>query len=388
MHTSSRRPVLFQFQLLIFAFLFAAAAAALSAQEPEENGLKPIPDWAQSEIDQTLARFLEWKGDDDVVAVPLITDVHSEPHPDPTINGDPAEPDWSDAKNHIYIAQQAAVRFGADFMVDLGDIGLNGCRHGDPCRPEDMYWRIAAQMRVYQDFTAVPVFFCIGNHDHGPDHDPQISNRLFGEISNLPTIHRGVPVKTGPDFDYGYYDMPEKKTRAFFLNTSDGAYYGYSREQLQFIADNLRLPAGWTAVFFQHFCVGHPLGIWLCCADTRAKRDEVWTAVLQGFQHNQAGEADGVTWDFTKNEDCRLVGCITGDSHFDNEGTVGGILHVITQGFGGIHPNDLPDYAVKTAFDKSTQTLIDVAAIKPKTRELRMFRIGAGGAGRDRAFTF
>ena len=384
MHISSRRIVLFLSQLFAIAF----CAMSISAREPDGTGLKPIPEWAESEIDQTLERFLEWKGDDEVVVVPLITDVHSEPLPGATVNGDPAELDWSDAKNHVYIAQHAAVRFGADFMVDLGDIGLDRLRGGGPSRPEDMYWRVAAQMRVYQDFDAVPVFFCVGNHDHGPGRSLVISNRAFGEIFNLPSIRRGIPFKTGPDFDYGYYDIPEKKTRAFFLNTSDGAYYGYSREQLRFVADHLRLPAGWTVVFFQHFCVGHPLGIWLSSPDIRAERDDVWTAVLRGFLRNEAGEADGVAWDFTQNEDCRLVGCITGDSHFDNAGTVGGILHVITQGFGDVHPNELPENAVKTKFDKRNQTLIDVAAIKPKTRELKMFRIGAGGADRDRAFAF
>lgn len=375
----SRRSVFSLFPLLILAFLFTVS---ISAQEAEEGGLKPIPGWAQSEIDLALARFQEWKGNDEVVAVPLVSDVHSEPRPDPTVNGDPEEPDWSDAKNHIYIAQRAAALFGADFMVDLGDIGMNSGK------PDSVYWRIAAQMRIYQDFTAVPVFFCIGNHDHGPDHAPMVSNRLFGEIFNLPTLRRGVPAVTGPDFDYGYYDLPEKKTRAFFLNTSDGAYYGYSREQLQFLADHLRLPAGWTVVVFQHFCVGTPLGAWKGYEDDHADRDDVWAAIVRGFLHNEAGETDGVTWDFTKNEDCRFAACITGDSHYDNQGTVGEILYVITQGFGGIHPNDMPDDAIKTAFDKSSQTLIDIAAIKPKTRELRIFRIGAGGAGRDRAFTF
>ena len=135
----SRRSVFSLFPLLILAFLFTVS---ISAQEAEEGGLKPIPGWAQSEIDLTLARFQEWKGNDEVVAVPLVSDVHSEPRPDPTVNGDPEEPDWSDAKNHIYIAQRAAALFGADFMVDLGDIGMNSGK------PDSVYWRIAAQMRI------------------------------------------------------------------------------------------------------------------------------------------------------------------------------------------------------------------------------------------------
>ncbi len=368
-------------------FFFIILAEPITADANDNSELKSIPDWAEKEIESTLTRYLTWKGNDKTVVFPIVTDVHSETHRNATTHGDPCEIDWSDNKNHIYIAQQAAVRFNADFLVDLGDIGIDRYADYVPSKPEDVIWRLAAQLRVYQDFTSLPVLFCVGNHDHGPDQFT-ISNRVFGEIFNLPTLRRGVPIKTGPDFDYGYYDIPEKTTRVFFLNTSDGAYYGYSREQLQFLADNLRLPLGWTAVICQHFCVNRSVGIWLSAPHIHANRGETWEAILLGFLHSQSGESDGVTWDFTGNRDCRLAGSLTGDSHYDNQGTINGINHVITQGFGTVQEQNMPNGAINTKFDASNQTLVDIAAIKPEKRELKLFRIGAGGVQRDRSFSF
>ena len=100
-------------------FLFTFFSAAISSGDVDDQGLKPIPEWAVKEIEMTLARFVEWKGDDETVVFPMVTDVHSETHRGGTVNGDPDEIDWFDNKNHIYIAQQAAVRFNADFLVDL-----------------------------------------------------------------------------------------------------------------------------------------------------------------------------------------------------------------------------------------------------------------------------
>ncbi len=377
------------FERLFLGFLcFVFFVQVIRGDEAAGREFPPIPDWAENEIEAAYTRFKTWNGnDEDVVVFPIVTDLHSETHRNATVNGDPGKIDWSDTKNHVYIAQQAAVKFGADFMVDLGDIGIDRYTDYVPSKPEDIYWRLAAQLRVYQDFTAVPVFFCIGNHDHGPDQFT-ISNRIFGETFNLPTLRRGVPIKTGPDFDYGYYDIPKKSTRVFFLNSSDGAYYGFSQEQLQFLADSLRLPSGWTAVICQHFCVDRSIGVWLKASHIRANRGDVWTAILQAFLHNQAGQADGVTWDFTQNSDCRLAGCLTGDSHYDNQGSIDGINHIISQGFGDVLKENMPDGAVNTKFDRLTETLIDVAVIKPGTRELKIFRIGAGGAERDRSFSF
>jgi hypothetical protein len=355
--------------------------------EASDAGLEPIPDWASAQIETTLARFKAWKGNDEVVVFPMIADLHSETHRNATINGSPEKIDWSDSKNHVYIAQQAAVRFGADFMIDLGDIGIDRYDDYTPSSPEDLYWRLAAQLKLYQNFTTVPAFFCVGNHDHGSDRF-FISDRVFGETFNLPTLRRGIPIKTGPNFDYGFYDLSEKKTRVFFLNSSDEAYYGFSRAQLQFLADNLRLPPGWTAVICQHFCVDRSIGVWLKASHIRANRGEIWTAILLSFLHNESGEADNVVWDFTRNNDCRLAGCLTGDSHYDNQGTVKGINFVITQGFGDVLEENMPEGAVNTKFDRAYKTLIDVAAIKPSKREMRIFRIGAGGAERDRNFSF
>lgn len=373
--------------LSFLALLATAGTSSLMSDEPESPVLTPIPDWAESQIAETLARFQEWRGSDQTVLFPIVTDVHSETHRQGTVNGDPEQLDWSDTKNHIYIAQHAAVAFGADFIADLGDFGIDRYADYVPSTPEDLYWRVAAQLHIYQNFTAVPVLHAIGNHDHGNDH-ARFSNRVFGETFNVPTFLRGVPIKTDPDFDYGYYDIPEKKTRAFFLNSSDEGYYGYSTAQLQFMADNLRMPEGWTALLCQHFCVERSIGIWNSAPHIRANRGELWTEILRSFLTGTKGESEGVVWDFTGNKDCRLAGCFCGDSHYDNQGKVDGILHVISQGFGDVLPENMPEGAVNTKFDRASCTLIDVVAIKPEKRQIKIFRIGAGGEARDREFDF
>lgn len=360
---------------------------SIPAEESKEVKIPSIPEWASSQINETFLRFQEWKGNDEVVVFPLVTDVHSETHRNATANGDPLQIDWSDTKNHVYIAQQAAVVFSADFMVDLGDIGIDRYSDYVPSQPEDLFWRLAAQLRLYQDFTAIPVFFCIGNHDHGPDQFT-ISSRIYGETFNLPTLRRGIPITTGPNFDYGIYDIPEKRTRVFFLNSSEEGYYGFSKAQLQFLADHLQMSPGWTAVICQHFCVDRSVGVWLSAPHIRANRGEIWTAILKAFLHNEAGSIEGITWNFTQNHDCRLAGCLVGDSHYDNQGNAEGFNNVITQGFGRVLEQNMPKGAVSTPYDPSYETLIDVAVIKPEKRKMKLFRIGAGGLSRDREFSF
>ena len=62
--------------------------------------------------------------------------------------------------------------------------------------------------------------------------------------------------------------------------------------------------------------------------------------------------------------------------------------YIITQGFGRVLEQNIPEGAISTQYDPGIETLIDVAAIKPEKRELKIFRIGAGGSSRDRVFSF
>lgn len=357
---------------LLFAFTLSLSALYLSAQEYTPD---MIPDWAKAQIGETQVRFQQWRGDDEVIVFPTITDVH-----DGNLSfSDPLN--WGLAKTHTLFAQYAAGQFKADFIADLGDIGLDMNQDESQAR-----LRMEISRRLYKN-SPVPILFALGNHDHNLSGF-FVTNKLFGKTFNGWTKSRGVKLVTGPNEDYGYYDLPEKKCRVFFLNSSDEDYYGYSIEQLQFLADNLRLPEGYSALVVEHFCVYAKIGYWKTYADTRAKRDELMMKILEDFVAGAKGTEEDVTWDFTENKGTSFVGLFCGDSHFDNQAYVNGVYYIITQGYGGVSPKELPDGAIIRPFKRDETMLIDVVAIKPRTREIRLFRIGSGGADADRAFNY
>ena len=339
-----------------------------------------IPAWAEQEIAAAVARYNAWKGADTTVAFTVITDVHSR------LVGLGDSVDWSDSLAHQILAQKAAARAGCDFLADLGD-------HDFQVGPKDQAEvdaRLATTQAIYAE-NPRPVLFALGNHDHGdPKKKTFVSSARFGETFNGLMAKHGHAFKSGANKSWGYLDLPAKRTRVFVLNSSDEGYYGYSKAQLQFVADNLKLAPGWTAAVCQHFCIQTKAGYWIHYENTRAGRQEVFIKMVEDFVARRAGSADGVAWDFTKNVDTRFAGCFFGDSHYDNHLLENGVHYTITQGYGGVGDKDFPkdNGAVKTPFNRGSQMLVDLVAFKPATRELKVFRIGAGGPARDRGYSY
>ncbi len=353
------------FLIVIALFLFSGNLIAAD-----------IPDGITAKIEETYKRFEQWRGTDPVIVFPLMTDIHSFR---PNL---PSPPDFNDSKCHLLYGKTAAIKFNADFFADLGDIGLD---HPTTHNPENAQKRLAANLTIYKNFP-LPVLFCMGNHDHN-NKSFYISSRDYGEMFNGMTKNKGVPLITGPNSDYGFYDIPGKKCRVFFLNTSDFGYYGFSENQLQFLADNLRLPEGSSAVVLEHYCVP-AIGHWNSFLDTKAQNEKIFIKILEARAANTKGSEKSVHWDFTQSRQVSLVGVICGDSHFDHQTKINGVHYIITQGYGGINPKEASQGSVHLRFDRSKDLLIDVAAIKPDKKIMKIFRIGAGGAERDREFKF
>ena len=59
----------------------ATAAARLNAAPAWTVDGIPLPEWAVAAIREGTARYRAWKGADETVAFPLITDIHSHGHP-------------------------------------------------------------------------------------------------------------------------------------------------------------------------------------------------------------------------------------------------------------------------------------------------------------------
>ena len=346
--------------------LFALTAAA------------EIPAWAERSIAETYARFKAWKGNDEVVVIPTISDIH-----DFEVES-ASQPDFARSAFHLLILKRAGEVFKADLTVNLGDLGLDCEGHwAKPSSAAHQAKRLQVEAELVSRFSR-PHFELIGNHDHGAATN-RITSADFGHLLNPASASRVKGFVSGSaSRDYGYFDFPAKGVRAILLNTSDAIpnTYAISDEQLAFLRHSLaELGKGDNpkrAVIFCHYCIYQQLGRW----------DASWRANGCKLLGGNLPLAKAAIEEFAQRSDgTRLVGVFCGDSHFSCHLRENGVRWAITQGFGGVSPKEIPTTPAPGVslgwINRSEETLLDVVAYKPATDEFRVFRIGKGGSAAD-----
>ena len=138
----------------------------------------------------------------------------------------------------------------------------------------------------------------MGNHDHAKG---RYTSQQFGD-----TFNRGINKGKGHNIvlsacgTWGYYDIPAKKFRMVFLNTSDEGYGGMSREQLQFLADTfLAAPEGWHVAVMQHIQVPHILGCWRRFLEPSSMNREMITRATGSRRRSSTtsrSRTTGISW--------------------------------------------------------------------------------------------
>lgn len=343
-----------------------------------------IPAWAEREISTAVKRFEDWKGKDEVVTFVYMNDVHS------YVAGISDPPNYKDPKMHIPLALECADRVNADFFADLGDQDLEwAARHGG-VRGLDA--RIRELTTLFSPGLAKrPILFCVGNHEHCygvptvPGKIP-VSNEAFGEMSNALSVKAGHKVTLGENKSWGYYDVPGKKLRAFFLNSSDDDYYSFSKAQLEFVAKGLMsLEPGWQALMMVHYCIDETVGSVHGCRHCTCKRAPILIRMVEDFVWRAKGAEEGVSWDFTKS-DGLFVGFFCGDAHCSNQGERNFIHYTLSQGYG--YSTVVPYGATSFNFSRAENCLFEIVALKPAKAEAHVFRVGIGGAAADRQYTY
>lgn len=193
-----------------------------------------------------------------------------------------------------------------------------------------------------------PMAVIKGNHDDNTMYtdyanglvDIETFWEVFGDIDNERTVRDGGNIEDC----YGYYDIPNKKIRVFYLNTVDipQKFYevlnklnyraqwdtGISINQLQFVSDNLKFDDyGWRVMVFTHHPLMYNIAIENGCG---VKADRGGTALLELLDKFNSGNTAGsisvtaqdfagtVTYDFTDNKDCKIVACVNGHTHRDS----------------------------------------------------------------------
>lgn len=345
--------------------------------------LAPTISNLQSTVNDTYERLLKWKGQDEVLVFPVITDMHTGSN--------------SLRMQHIICVVESDAKFQYDLLVNLGDVGIDG---GDGLSAD----RDVAEttLRAMQRFDG-PSVVCRGNHDTSP---AGFTHSMFTEMLQAPLSRKH------PKGDYmqrhgcGYIDFEQKRIRIYYLNSSDTSVspsdgasgeetlssdsqrYSYSREQLGWIAESLgNLPDGWQVMVLTHYAEA-PEAMWIGY-DDRAKGAEILYSIINAFQQRRDATVEGIECRFAHlSADTRFIGISYGDRHFDYMGEYHDIHLACTQGYGGIERNFVPQRGVLTLFNPHIQILVDIVAIKPSAREVRYFRLGAGGRLRDRSYHY
>ena len=314
----------------------------------------PVPDWVDREIDATKARIDAWKGSDEVVLVPTITDFHFY---SPACGVWPDFPSVAASKlAHAKYLKRVIERLGADAGANLGDLGFDYCpRHWSHSLDNERAARLAIEDAIYASLK-VPFVMVPGNHDAGWD-----SPTGFGDRFNSPAFPRTRNYRRGPTGAYGYLDLAAKRTRLFFVNTSEGGNGGEWRirpDQVDFHRKAVAAtPDGWTVAFFSHDCLHRTAGDRDWKERTGCKASKTYCDMRALLESIAAGKR------------LKLAGAYCGDSHMNRLHEENGVRYFVCDAaFNGAGPKNL---------------LVHVAAINPRTGEGRLFRIGARGAKGD-----
>jgi hypothetical protein len=333
-----------------------------------------LPKFVVPQAKETAKRVKAWKGNDEVIIFPILTDVH-------TCN--------RTTYKHIGYMVEMDKYFGYDFMVNLGDIGLNTePAHSLQSFADMIINNIRNEMAKYKGVF----LFAPGNHEYDGGGGRHITSGELSELfqkPSLPYANGNLHLTDGNC--WSYYDVPGKNLRLITLNSQNtetiGTYYTYGMEQLEWLIKLLNAtPAGTDVLVFSHF-MPNEIGRW---PGTKNKNDASCNAlmsVLSAYANKQSGKEAGLKWDFSK-ANGRLLGLFTGDSHINAHVKENGVNYFISQGYGRAENKILKPEQKRAWFNSRESLCCDIVVIKPATREVHTFRVGAGGADMDYMFKY
>ncbi len=340
---------------------------------------RPIPQYVDEMIDGAVSR-LENLRTPDTISFAFITDTHS------CI-------DYTERALYAIskINEQHKIAFtcmGGDYL----------CNNSSTSRENAV-----AQHREFRDAVEnlgqnPPTVIIKGNHDDNPFGE--IKNIVpQNELYNLLFEHNAFLSGGDPTEAYGYYDMPELKLRAIYLNSSDRRYEtdsdgtvidvetgGYGNKQLNWFAhDALILPDNdWSVVIFAHIM---PIATQIML-DRPFGGEALWNILLSfknggkySAYEDRNGESYEVSCDFSKNGKGNVIAFVTGHEHVDRTCMADGIriitvLSAASDNFcTGVSGNGRVQYKTRGSGEESA---FSVFVIDRKTHVISQIRCGAG----------
>lgn len=237
-----------------------------------------------------------------------------------------------------------------------------------------------------------PIAVIKGNHDDNTMH-VDYRDGYVDDLTRWDLVQSHDRDSTLRDVDhmeksYGYYDIPNRKIRVFYLNTVDvptkldtdsntiqypgQGETGFSEAQLRFVVDHLHFDEeGWQVIFFSHHCFlknsfPSPMNN-TGMAPTHG--GTVIQDILQGFMRREKGVIENTTadfvytieYDFTANKSDTIIACVNGHTHYDGEAFLDGINWIATRAIDGHATYHFTDTSVYIIIDRATRMITLVA---------------------------
>ena len=333
-----------------------------------EDNILEIPSFVTNAAYLTWKRLIEWVGSDKTFIIGSITDVHDESN--------------DGRYKHVGYLNSLNKLFGFDLFVNMGDISP------DHQNSFEEQLQILNRTKKYMD-SPTPWVLVKGNHENSFDN----ANNYVGAIYNRELASKIADniVFGNSGYTYGYINYPSHKLRVYFLNTTDSntknTGYIMTKDQVTWFAGSLQsLNDGWNAIVLTHMCMDD-IGRWP--EEKGTYRYGIWLAlanIMSAYNTKNSGAYEEISWDFSQNTGGKIVADYCGDSHYNGFNIYNNVNYIIRQGITPPHTNT-PEGCTYDEFNLNEGCLYDILAVK-QDGNAKIFRIGAGGANRDLAFTY
>jgi len=337
-----------------------------------------VPDYVYKEAQITWQRYRNWAQEDEVCLIGMVTDLHGY---------------WNDRYKQLsYLAATDSI-FNWNCLMFLGDTSL------DLVTNYEEGIALLNEYSIYLSRYDGIYGYTIGNHDVKRLEDKSITNEIVAAAFMPLSQREKYNIDFNDKYCFGSFDLDNPNMRVLLVNSLDNKgelslRFGYSSTQLLYIIDKLTsLSEGQCVAIFSH-SINNIIGGWASSprAPQNNSNGSIYENILNDFIAKKSGvnTGYGMKWDFTKvPASCKLVGNMAGHTHFDLQTkTPDGINYIVSQGYADVPASERQPNSVFTSFNSNNQVLFECIAIKPQKGEMKYFRIGAGGAQRDRTFTF
>jgi len=301
------------------------------------------------------------------VMIPFLTDLHISCTSGKSM--DELAKNASKIRRHVACYNLISKEYPVDICVYGGDY-LNNSSQTD--KETALEGHRAVRKLMDMGPADIPTLVCKGNHDDNTMYTDYKNGYVDSELlytivtsKDAKNAHRNVD---DLERSYGFYDIPNKKIRVFALNSDDvptkldeetnklsyGGQNtaGFSQDQLQFVADNLKFSEeGWQVIFFSH----HPLinfknddteaEGYTCSGVTANHGGQAMLDIIRAFSAKAKGKTTNtlqdfeidVSYDFSANKSNTVIASICGHTHVYCHKEEEGIHYIATRAVLG-HP--------------------------------------------------